>query len=256
MRGSIRPFAQADSSTTRRFGGTGLGLSIVRRLAELMHGDVKVESEEGTGSTFTVTLVLRAAPAALPLVSLSQLASQPKTRKEVGQRFKVLVVDDHPVNRDVLVRQLELLGMAADAADDGAAALEVWARGGYVAVLTDIHMPEMDGYELAQRIRAAEADGRKARTPIIAVTANALKGEEQRCLAVGMDAYMTKPIGMNRLHATLERWLSVDDKFARSAGPERVWPGTGDRSLRARRLARRRCGRHCVAAAKVREHGE
>ena len=136
--------------------------------------------------------------------------------------LKVLVVDDHPVNRDVLVRQLELLGIAADAADDGAAALDAWARGRYVAVLTDIHMPEMDGYELAQRIRAAEADGRGARTPMIAVTANALKGEEQRCLAVGMDAYMTKPIGMDRLHATLQRWLSVDDKFARSAAPEQL----------------------------------
>ena len=220
--GLFRPFAQADSSTTRRFGGTGLGLSIVRRLAVLMEGDVKVDSKAGTGSTFTVTLVLRAAPSALPLVSLPQSASQPKTRKEGSQRLKVLVVDDHPVNRDVLVRQLELLGIAADAADDGATALEAWARGNYAAVLTDIHMPEMDGYELAQRVRAAEADGRRARTPMIAVTANALQGEEQRCLAVGMDAYVTKPIGMDRLRATLERWLSVEDKFARSAAPSQL----------------------------------
>jgi CheY-like chemotaxis protein/HPt (histidine-containing phosphotransfer) domain-containing protein len=218
----FRPFAQADSSTTRRFGGTGLGLSIVRRLAELMHGDVKVESEAGAGSTFTVTLVLRAAPTALPLKSLPQSASRPRTRKPDGQRLKVLVVDDHPINRDVLVRQLELLGIEADASDDGVAGLEAWAQGGYAAVLTDIHMPELDGYDLAQRIRAAEADGRRSgRTPVIAVTANALKGEEQRCLAVGMDAYLTKPIGMERLRATLERWLPVDDSVARP-GPERV----------------------------------
>ena len=212
----FRPFAQADSSTTRRFGGTGLGLSIVRRLAELMHGDVKVESELGAGSTFTATLVLRAAPADSPLRNLPQSAPHARPMKKGGKRPKVLVVDDHPVNRDVLVRQLDLLGIAADAADDGAAAFKAWLRGGYAAVLTDLHMPEMDGYELAQRIREGEAEGGESRTPLIAVTANALKGEEQRCLAIGMDAYITKPIGMDKLRATLERWLSVEDQ---SAGP-------------------------------------
>jgi CheY-like chemotaxis protein len=128
----------------------------------------------------------------------------------------VLVVDDHPVNREVLVRQLDLLGIAADAADDGGAALEAWSRGAYAAVLTDLHMPAMDGYELALRIREGEAASPGTRTPVIAVTANALKGEEQRCLAIGMDAYITKPIGMDKLRATLERWLSVEE---RSAGP-------------------------------------
>lgn len=114
----------------------------------------------------------------------------------------------------MLARQLDLLGIAADAADDGAAAYKAWSRCGYAAVLTDLHMPEMDGYELAQCIREAEAQGRGTRTPLIAVTANALKGEEQRCLAIGMDAYVTKPIGMDKLRATLERWLSVQDQSA------------------------------------------
>jgi signal transduction histidine kinase/ActR/RegA family two-component response regulator len=214
--GLFQPFAQADSTTTRRFGGTGLGLSIVRRLAELMEGDVKIESKVGVGSTFTVTLALRAAPADSPLRKLTRSASRPKPKRKGSKTPKVLVVDDHPVNRDVLVRQLDLLGIAADAADDGVAAFKAWSRGGYTAVLADLHMPEMDGYELARRIRDAEAGAGDTRTPLIAVTANALKGEEQRCLAIGMDAYITKPIGMDKLQATLVRWLSVED---RAAGP-------------------------------------
>jgi CheY-like chemotaxis protein len=95
--------------------------------------------------------------------------------------------------------------------NDGMEALEAWAAGRYIAVLADIHMPRMDGYELARRIRAAEAEGRKSgRTPVVAVTANALNGEEERCIDAGMDAYLVKPVSIERLRTTLERWLSVD----------------------------------------------
>jgi len=208
----FQPFTQADSSTTRRFGGSGLGLSIVRRLVQLMEGDVSVESEMGAGSIFTVTLTLRAAP----IGEAARMSAQPRSfsgmvipRKNV---LRALVVDDHAVNREVLVRQLDILGIVADTANDGAAALAAWERGRYCTVLLDLHMPEMDGYELVRQIRAAEEAGRTPKTQIIAVTANALADEAQRSLAAGMDGYVTKPVSLDRLRACLDPWLPVPER--------------------------------------------
>jgi CheY-like chemotaxis protein/HPt (histidine-containing phosphotransfer) domain-containing protein len=211
----FQPFAQADSSTTRRFGGTGLGLSIVRRLAQLMKGDITIDSKQGVGSTFTVRLTLTSAPADSPLNTTLRTAARPvrAAANRSKARPRILVADDHPVNREVLVRQLELLGVNADTVNDGIEALEAWAASGgrYAAVLADIHMPRMDGHELSRQIRAAEAKGSAVRTPIVAVTANAMKGEDERCLAAGMDAYLAKPVNMDQLRLTLERWMPMED---------------------------------------------
>ncbi len=207
----FQPFAQADSSTTRRFGGTGLGLSIVRRLAQAMGGDVSIQSSPDEGSIFIVSLELQAAPASSPLIDLPRAGAPPVRAKAARRKLsggRVLVVDDHPINREVMVGQLRVLGVEADTAADGKLGLEAWRNGNYAVVFADIHMPTMDGFEMTARIRETEAAEGQSRTPIVAVTANAMAGEDERCRAAGMDAYLSKPVSLDRLHAVLERWFA------------------------------------------------
>ncbi|HEX7349145.1 MAG TPA: ATP-binding protein [Rhodanobacteraceae bacterium] len=210
----FQPFQQADSSTTRRFGGTGLGLAICRQLAELMGGTIELASKPGAGSTFSLILPLaHGDPAKVEpehvVTEDEDFPTRPLPGIEEAQREHslILVADDHGTNREVLTRQLARAGFACETAADGEEAFNRWATGAYALVLTDIHMPKMDGYQLAQAIRKAERHEHRERTPIIAITANVSKGEPEHCLAMGMDGFLGKPLRIVQLSTAIRRWL-------------------------------------------------
>ena len=211
----FQPFAQAEADTTRRFGGTGLGLAICRRIAELMGGTITMESTLGKGTSMRLQVSLQRAPAdELPDVILpgKQVAGfAPRKLPSVSiaeqERSLVLLVDDHATNRQVIQRQLALAGYASEVAEDGVQGLDAWRTGRYALVLSDVHMPHMDGYQMARQIRSEESQRGLPRTPVIALTASALKGEAERCLEAGMDDYLAKPVGIATLGVCLQRWL-------------------------------------------------
>lgn len=189
------PFVQVDTSSTRRFQGSGLGLAISRRLVELMDGKITVESKDGKGSTFRIELPLS--------VSVSGLTSEHESEHEIGEspKLRVLVVDDVDVNRELLIDQLRSLDCTGESVASGELALERVRAKSFDLILLDCQMPGMDGYETARRMRALSLD---YPLKIIAVTANALPTEKQRCLDAGMDDLATKPLRL----ASLERLLS------------------------------------------------
>jgi signal transduction histidine kinase/CheY-like chemotaxis protein len=210
----FQPFVQADSSTTRHFGGTGLGLSIVRRLVEMMGGEVGVQSELARGSTFWFVLPLQVAntPAAhvdvVPAVAASHSAapeSGAARRSPVSDYHgKVLLVEDNLVNQKVARAFLERLGCEVTLAANGVDAVRCFAQTRFDLILLDLQMPVMDGYVATSRLRQLEHG--RARTPIVALTASAMMGQRERCLQAGMDDLITKPFELQRMRAILERF--------------------------------------------------
>ncbi|KXS33769.1 MAG: putative Histidine kinase [Candidatus Gallionella acididurans] len=206
-------YEQASADTARMYGGTGLGLSICRKLADLMDGTISVDSTPGRGATFCFTISLPvASPAAQRDLQLQQAGAKRSYEKDIrpladAGQVSVLAVDDQPVNRMLLKLQLALLGVHAEVAASGSEALSLWRNRHFDLIITDCHMPEMDGYELARSIRDMGLHDARPRVAIIAWTANVLAEEEERCLAAGIDDMLTKPTDLSDLRAMLLKWL-------------------------------------------------
>ncbi len=214
----FEPFTQADGSTTRRYSGNGLGLAISKELVELMGGEIGAKSELGAGSRFWFELPLAEAPASIAQpprehgAHTHAPAPQLSHRPPVDHRGAlVLVVEDSPVNRVVAVSVLERCGYHVHVVNDGREALQALSMQRYDAVLMDCQMPDVDGYEATAELRRRERDA-GYHTPVIAMTAHAMVGDRERCLASGMDDYVSKPVRSQVLAEVLERWIARPDQ--------------------------------------------
>lgn len=205
----FQPFSQIDSGSKRRYGGTGLGLAICKRLALLMDGEVRAESAAGRGSTFILSLPLRE-------VDKESATGETSSAPRRGEPFpvpasktfpKVLLVEDHIVNQKVAAQMLEKLGCVVEVAGEGAVAVEMVKRNQYTFALMDVQMAGWDGYETTRRIRAWERETGAVPLPIIALTANVMNGDRDRCLQAGMDDYLSKPIIFNVLRDIVAQHL-------------------------------------------------
>ena len=214
LEGLFQRFVQADSSTTRRYGGSGLGLAICRHLVELMGGAIHVDSAPGRGTSFSLELPFAPASAGALAASALATAAAPASAPVMDsapaaiplRETRVLVAEDNAVNQQVIGAMLRRLGMAVTLVEDGEQAVQALQGGRYDLVLMDCQMPVLDGFAAASRIRAAET---RTRIPIIALTANALAEDRQRCLDAGMDDYLPKPVSIAGLSSMLSRWTAV-----------------------------------------------
>jgi len=208
----FEPFYQVESGMSRSYGGTGLGLAISRQLVELMGGTVRVRSAAGRGSIFTVRLHLRQAEercevhqAPIPAPPVGLAAVRGKT---------VLLVEDNAVNAFISAASLESMGVISVHATNGNEAVNLYRERKFDAVLMDCEMPVMDGFAATRLIREFEATSGQPRTPIIALTANALTGDREHCLKQGMDDYLSKPIELRQLGVLVAKWLGSDSPAA------------------------------------------
>ena len=208
------PFSQADSSTSRRFGGSGLGLAITKRIIEMMGGEMGFMSQPGIGSSFWFALALQSIPppegGGAGIKAAGGAAPPPVARR-------VLVAEDNPVNQLVVLEQLASLGFEATAVSNGLEALAALEEKPFDLVLMDCQMPELDGYETTLRMRLRE--GERWQVPVIALTAHAMQGDREKCLAVGMNDYISKPFRVETLRQILQRWLAPDAAASSPAEP-------------------------------------
>jgi PAS domain S-box-containing protein len=255
----FRPFEQADSSTTRDFGGTGLGLAICRQLVEMMGGRLELDSTPGRGSSFRFSVEARVVDAS---ESINRTSSDIEDEVVDLPPMRLLLAEDNVINQTVVEQMLLRDGHTVKIVADGRSAVEATAQEEFDAVLMDVQMPVMDGWQATMEIRKQEG-GSEKRVPIIALTARAMSGERQRCREAGMDDFLSKPVDWNHLRAALGRSLRRQNRLSPAASPSQTSEGpanpneslneTLDRFGRDPKLLAEMCVLYKKDAARIRE---